>query len=147
MWRGTLQQGQRCPWASPWLEAKHTLWDLVQSSGSNVEHPGQVPPPGDLLLPVRGSGPGSTPSKVQTSHFLPLTYVTPESENRTGLSVSPCPPSSLISAPDRSFFYLKDNCFMILCWFPPYIKWISRRYTYIPSLLNLLPTSHLIPPL
>ena len=80
------------------------LWGLVQSSGSNVKHSGQVPPPGDLLLPVRGLGPSSTPSKVQTGHFLPLTYVTPESENRTGLFVSPCPPPCLISAPDRSFF-------------------------------------------
>lgn len=37
------------------------LWDLVQSSGSKAEHPGQATPPGNLLLPVKGLGPGSTP--------------------------------------------------------------------------------------
>ena len=27
-------------------------------------------------------------------------------------------------------------------WFLPYSKWISHRYTYVPSLLNLPPTFH-----
>ena len=34
---------------------------------------------------------------------------------------------------DSFFFQLNDNCFTILCWFLPYIKWISHRYTYIPE--------------
>ena len=35
----------------------------------------------------------------------------------------------------------------MLCSFLPYISMNHQRYTYVPSLLNLLPTSHPIPPL
>ena len=41
-------------------------------------------------------------------------------------------------------FYLKDNCLTILC-FCHTSTLISHRYTYVPSLLNLCPTSHPIP--
>ena len=33
---------------------------------------------------------------------------------------------------------MKDNCFAVLCWF---LSNISHRYTYVPSLLSLSPTS------
>lgn len=39
----------------------------------------------------------------------------------------------------KFYFQLEDNYFIILCWFLPFITWISHRYTHIPSLHNLPP--------
>ena len=44
-------------------------------------------------------------------------------------------------------FSLEDNCFTILCWFLPYINMNQSQVYYVPSLLNLPPISHPIPPL
>ena len=45
------------------------------------------------------------------------------------------------------FFLLKDNCLQNFVVFCQSSTWISHRYTYIPSLLNLSPISLPIPPL
>ena len=47
----------------------------------------------------------------------------------------------------KNYFQLEDNWFTILYWFLLYINMNKPRYTYAPSLLNLPPTSHSIPPL
>ena len=45
------------------------------------------------------------------------------------------------------YFPLKDNCFKIFCWFLSYINMNQPQVYICPSLLNLFPTSHSIPPL
>ena len=42
---------------------------------------------------------------------------------------------------------MEDNCFTICVGFCHKTTWISHRYTYVPSLLNLPPTPHPSPPL
>ena len=46
-----------------------------------------------------------------------------------------------------SFFYWRIIAWQYCVSFCHTSTWISHRYTYAPSLLNLLPTSHSIPPL
>lgn len=75
------------------------LWDLVQSSGSKTEHPGQAPPPGNLLLPAcEGPGPWLNPMAMsKQGHFLPLTNATPESELKQDWPLCKSLPSSIPS--------------------------------------------------
>ena len=43
----------------------------------------------------------------------------------------------------KSYFYLKDSCFTVLCWFLLYISKNQPWYSYVPLLLTLPPTFHL----
>jgi len=60
--------------------------------------------------------------------------------------VSPSYSSTILGPLSPDFFYLKYNCFTEFVVFVKPI-WISRRYTYIPSLLSLTPFSLPIPQL
>ena len=45
------------------------------------------------------------------------------------------------------YFKFEDNCLKYFIGFYYIPTCISHRYMYVPSLLNLPPTSHLLPPL
>ena len=55
---------------------------------------------------------------------------------------------NLIASPflKKRCFLLEDNCFITLCWFCRTSTWVSHRYMYVPSLLNVPPISVTIHP-
>ena len=140
------------PTILPWISLLSTLWLLCWSSHK------LFPQPGSLFPQV--SSPGRFPLSLPSSLCSSVISVSPF---RATLSKSPvpvvdiplqrrphCSPWHLVCLPKGKLPMLQGLFFLIFGWrimvlqrcvgFCHTTMWISRKYTYIPSLLNLPPT-------